>query len=137
MKKLLIMLAAVGMIFTACEGNGGVEEENGGGTPFIPEISYSPKIVEFESVGGEKEITITANFEYEVSTSADWLDIETLETGIKVVAEKNTKTSERSTNIAISNERYNITKVVEVKQAAYVPKIELSLCTLHLLAELL
>ena len=29
MKKLLMMLAAVGMIFTACENNGGVEEENG------------------------------------------------------------------------------------------------------------
>ena len=29
MKKLLLMLAAVGMIFTACENNGGIDEENG------------------------------------------------------------------------------------------------------------
>ena len=126
-----MMLAAVGMVFTACENNAGVEEENGGGTPFIPEITYSPKIVEFESVGGEKEVAVTANFEYEVSTSADWLYVEILETGIKVLAEENTKTSERSTNIVISNEKYNITKVVEVKQAAYVPKIELSQQTIE------
>ena len=126
MKKLLIMLAAVGMVFTACEGNGGIEEENGGGTPFIPEINYSPKIIEFKSIGGEKEVTITANFEYEVSTTADWIDIEILKTGIKVVAEENAKTSERNTSIVISNKKYDITKVVEVKQVAYIPKIELS-----------
>ena len=125
MKKLLLLLATVGVLLTACEGGGNVEEENGG-DPFIPEISCSPKSLEFKSHGEEKEVVIVANFEYDVTENADWVDIEIIDTGINVITKRNEDTVERSTNIIISNEKYNITEIIAVKQSAYVPKIELS-----------
>ena len=116
MKKLLLLLAVVGMLAIACEGNGGIEEENGG-TPFIPEINYSPKIIEFESIGGETEVTITANFEYKVSTSADWITYTKTENGITVSAPKYEEVKERTAEITISNEKYGVSKNVMVSQA--------------------
>ena len=124
MKKLFLLLAMVGMLAVSCQSGGDVEEENGR-TPFVPEITYSPKTLEFKSVGGEKEVLIVANFEYQVIETADWLSFEKTETGITVFVERNEDTQKRETNIVISNQQYGISKVVEVLQEAYVPKIEL------------
>ena len=125
MKKLLFgLLTAAGMIFTACDS--GLGNEGNGKEPFVPEISYSPQFLAFESNGGEKEVIITANFKYEVSENTDWIDIEMLETGVNVIAKENKNTYERSASIAIFNEEYDITKFIEIRQAAYIPQIELS-----------
>ena len=124
MKKLLLLLAAVGVIFTACEGGGDVEEDNGG-TPFVPEITISPKDLTFGCNGGEQEVVITANFEYEVAKRASWLTVEQTDEGLLVVVEANKNTSERSAFISITNSQYDINKSIEVCQEGYVPKIEL------------
>ncbi|MBR2326781.1 MAG: BACON domain-containing protein [Alistipes sp.] len=125
MKKLLLLLSAVGMIFTACEGGEGVEEENGG-TPFVPEITISPKDLTFGCNGGEQVVDITANFEYEVTERASWIAVEQTDEGLLVVVEANKNTSERSAFISITNSQYDINKTVEVWQEGYVPKIELA-----------
>ena len=75
MKKLFLLLAAVGLIFTACQSGGDVEEGNGG-APFVPEITISPKDLTFGCNGGEQAVDITANFEYEVAERASWLTVE-------------------------------------------------------------
>ena len=121
MKKLLFLLAAVGLIFTACEGGGDVEEENGG-TPFVPEITISPKDLTFGCNGGEQAVDITANFEYEYSTSADWLTIEKSEKGISVTVPNYVDVEERTAEITISNEKYGISEVVKATQRAFVPE---------------
>ncbi|MBR2032463.1 MAG: leucine-rich repeat protein [Alistipes sp.] len=125
MKKFLLLLAAVGMIFTACESGGDVEEDNGG-TPFVPEITISPDELSFPVEGGEQEVAITANFEYKVSEKADWLSVEQTETGLLVTAKESKNTSERSAYISIINEKYSITKTIDIVQEAWVPKIELA-----------
>ena len=125
MKKFLLLLAAVGMIFTACESGGDVEEENGG-TPFVPEITISPKDLTFDCNGGKQAVYITANFEYEVAERASWLTVKQTNEGLLVVVDANKNTSERSAYISIINEKYSITKTIDIVQEAWVPKIELA-----------
>ena len=125
MKKFLLLFAAVGMVFTACESGGDVEEDNGG-TPFVPEITISPDELSFPVEGGEQEVAITANFEYKVSEKADWLSVKQTETGLLVTAKESKNTSERSAYISIINEKYSITKTIDIVQEAWVPKIELA-----------
>ena len=125
MKKLLLLLSAVGMIFTACQSGGDIEEDNGG-APFVPEITISPKDLTFGCNGGEQEVVITANFEYEVAERASWLTVEQTDEGLLVVVDANKNTSERSAFISITNSQYDINKTVEVWQEGYVPKIELA-----------
>ena len=125
MKRILLLLAAVGMIFTACQSGGDVEEDNGG-TPFVPEITISPKDLTFGCNGGEQAVDITANFEYEVAKRASWLTFEQTDEGLLVVVDANKNTSERSAFISITNSQYDINKTVEVWQEGFVPKIELA-----------
>ncbi len=113
------------MIFTACQSGGDVEEDNGG-APFVPEITISPKDLTFGCNGGEQEVAITANFEYEVAKRASWLTVEQTDEGLLVVVDANKNTSERSAFISITNSQYDINKTVEVWQEGYVPKIELA-----------
>ena len=125
MKKLLFLLAAVGLIFTACQSGGDVEEENGG-APFVPEITISPKDLTFGCNGGEQTVDITANFEYEVAERASWITVEQTDEGLLVIVDANKNTSERSAFISITNSQYDINKSIEVYQEAWVPKIELA-----------
>ena len=113
------------MIFTACQSGSDIEEDNGG-TPFVPEITISPKDLTFGCNGGEQAVDITANFEYEVAERASWLTVEQTETGLLVTAKESKNTSERTTYISIINEKYSITKTIDIVQEAWVPKIELA-----------
>ena len=214
MKKLLLLLAAVGMIFTACEA--GLGYENNGGTPytqkielteqnvevepepaqysvsvfspyyweaiskndwiivdtktgspgkkvlkfsvirneeediregiivvrnenynlvaelyvtqkaFVPTIIIEPESLTFAVEGGSQEIAVAASFEYEFSTNADWLTIKKSEKGLKVTASNHTEVENRTAEITISNEKYGIAKVVTVTQGAFVPEITFS-----------
>ena len=125
MKKLLLLLAAIGVIFTACEGGESIEEDNGG-VPFVPEITISPKDLTFGCNGGEQAVDITANFECEVAERASWLTVEQNDEGLLVIVDENKNTSERSAFISITNSQYDINKSIEVWQEGFVPKIELA-----------
>ena len=93
---------------------------------FVPEWTIEPESLTFAIEGGTQEIAITANFEYEVSEKADWLSVEQTETGLLVTAKESKNTSERTTYISIINEKYSITKTIDIVQEAWVPKIELA-----------
>ena len=126
MKKLFLLLALVGTIFSACEGGGDVEEENGGGTPFIPEIKISPTTLTYSCNGGEQMVDITANFEYEIAEQSSWITIEQTDKGLVVIVDANKNTTERSAFVSVSNSKYDINKSIEVRQEGFVPKIELA-----------
>ncbi len=205
MKKLLLLLTVAGMLAIACEGNGGIEEENGdvsipkielsqqsievdfepnaytisvtspysweavsknswikietktgiAGTKelsftvernekekvregtivvingvynlatefyvtqkaFSPEITFDKKELNFTVEGGEQSVKITANVEYEVSISADWVTYTKTENGITVSVPKYEEVKERTAEITISNEKYGVSKNVTVLQA--------------------
>ena len=223
MKKLLLMLAAVGMLFTACENNGGIEEENGDvsipkielsqqsievdfepntytisvaspyswdavskndwiivesktGIAGTKELKFSVKRNEEESVregtitvlnttynlatefyvtqkafsstitidkkelnfsasGGEEFVKIDANFGYDVTDNADWMDCTKTNNGICVKVSASDVTSERTAEITISNEKYGILESIKVVQARFVPTITIEKKELNFNAE--
>ena len=85
---------------------------------FAPKISVEPETLNFYYDGGKQEVTITSNFEYEVSVNADWITFTKTNNGIAITAPINTEGEERSADITISSEKYNISKTVKVSQTA-------------------
>ena len=83
---------------------------------FEPKISIEPKTLNFASDGGMQEVAITSNFEYEVTVSVDWLAYTETDDGIVVTVSNYTEIDERSADITISSEKYNISKTVKVLQ---------------------
>ena len=214
MKKIFLLLAAVGMVFTACQG--GLDNEENGGTPltpkielsqktidvgyetttysvsvtspyswkaesdsewivvdsktgiagdeklkfttlrneeeqerkgtillinttynlaaelyviqkaFEPEITIEPKTLNFAVGGGTQDITITANFEYEVSKNADWVTFVKTPNSITVTVPNYAEEEVRTDEITISNEKYNISKTIKVTQSAFEPKLHVA-----------
>ena len=91
---------------------------------FVPdEIIVEPKSLTFDYKGGSQEVAVTANFEYEYSTNADWLTIKKSEKGLKVTASNHTEVENRTAEITISNEKYGVSKVINITQGAFVPAI--------------
>lgn len=125
MKKLFLLLSAVGLIFTACEDSDSIEEGNGA-SPFIPKITISPKNLIFSCHGGTQKVSISANFQYEVNENASWLTVEQTGDGLQVVAEISQNQTERSAYILITNSKYNISETIEVLQESNIPKIKLA-----------
>ena len=87
MKKLLFLLAAVGMIFTACEA-GGIDEENGGNPTEQPGgsdqgeepifITDNESDIVVEAKGGTVVVTVSTNLEYSVvipEEAQSWLSV--------------------------------------------------------------
>ena len=122
MKKLLFLLAMLGIVFTACEG-GLDNEENGENPSFNPELTVAIELLSFEAEGGSQDVAITANFEYKVSTTANWISYTETDNIITITVPKYAEVEERSADITISNEKYNISEVVKVTQGAFEPKL--------------
>ena len=122
MKKLFLLLTMVGMLAVACQLDGEIEEDNGE-TPFVPEISISHENLIFDSKGGEQEVTITANFEYDVEEKADWLSVEQTETGLLVEVNESKRVESSHADIVIMSKEYGIEKFITVTQTAFGPSI--------------
>ena len=90
---------------------------------FAPEIKIDHDILNFAVDGGTQEVLITSNFEYEVSTTADWITLSKTDDVITVTAPNYFEVEPRTADINIYNEKYNISKVVKVTQEAFVPEI--------------
>ena len=83
---------------------------------FVPEISITPKALNFSIAGGEECIAVTANFTHKAATDADWLSITKTEDGYTIKAYLNTETNERTTEVVISNEKYGISEIIQIAQ---------------------
>ena len=131
MKKFLLLLAAVGMIFTACEKDLGDDDQ------FVPQISISTQSLTFGYNGGEQRVGITANFEYEVTVDASWLIVVKTEEGLLVSADMHTDTAERTAHISLINDKYDILKYITIDavQEAFIPKLDIETKTLTFAAE--
>ena len=131
MKKFLLLLAAVGMIFTACEKDLGDDNQ------FVPQISISTQSLTFGYNGGEQRVEITANFEYEVTVDASWLIVVKTEEGLLVSADMHTDTAERTAHISLINDKYDILKYITIDavQEAFIPKLDIKTKTLTFAAE--
>ena len=99
---------------------------------FVPsELSVTPKTLNFSIAGGEKNITVTANFEHSATTDVDWLTITKTEDGYTITAPEYSEVDSRTAEVVISNEKYGISEVVNVTQSAFVPEISIAPKTLN------
>lgn len=92
---------------------------------FIPEWCVVPETLTFRANGGTREIAITANFDYTYSANADWISLKRTSNGISVIVSNHIDIDERADEIFISSKKYGITKIVSVKQEAFVPILEI------------
>ena len=84
MKKLLLLLAVIGMIFTACtEGgvddninNGGNNTEQPGGENEIPDDAYitlNKEVLTFVPDGESVEVKVYSNYEWTLTNNCNWV----------------------------------------------------------------
>lgn len=102
---------------------------------FVPEFEVKSSDVEFEAVGGEQTIPVTANFEYSVSETADWLYSQITSNGVRLTAVANVEEKENTAEVKIYSNKYGVTKTVYVKQKKFVPSITIDKAELSFEAE--
>ena len=93
---------------------------------FVPEWSVEPESLTFVAEGETKEIFITANFDYTYSANVNWITFKRTSNGISVTAHKYMEVEERTADITLSSEKYNLSKVIKVTQTAFVPELEIT-----------
>lgn len=97
---------------------------------FVLEFEVGISELTFEAEGGTQTIPVTANFEYSVYESADWLSYQITSSGVKLIATANVEEKERLTEMRIYNDRYGVSKTVKVTQKKFVPEFEVSVSEL-------
>ncbi len=113
------MLAAVGMVFTACEGNGDIEEENGDVS--IPKIELSQQSIEVDFEPNTYTVSVTSPYSWEAKSDNDWIIVET-KTGIagtkelSFTVERNVEEEIRKGTITVMNSTYNLATEFYVTQ---------------------
>ena len=89
---------------------------------FEPRIEY-PESITFNSEGGTKYATISANFSYSYSENASWITCSHTNDGLKVVATESASTKERSAEITLYNDSYNVEKTIKILQKPFEPTL--------------
>ncbi|MBR0394536.1 MAG: DUF4595 domain-containing protein [Alistipes sp.] len=123
MKRLFLLLAAVGLFATACDSiNNGTDSENGGsGSAQKIQLSQTKKTVVYTE--GEYTITVTSPCSWGATSKNSWITIES-ETGIagseELVfnVEANSSDKIRKGTIVIKNTDFNLIAELYVVQAA-------------------
>ena len=93
---------------------------------FVPEINISPETLSFAYGGGTQNVSIVSNFKYEIYEDCEWISYESTESGIKVIVETSDSMTNRTSEIVITNNKYEIQKVVNVEQSAFIPQITIN-----------
>lgn len=93
---------------------------------FEPEISIDKEELYFDAGGGCTILIITTNSEFSISESADWITCSQNGNSIKITVYASTVIEERCADVIISSDKYNVSKVVKVRQSAFEPYISIS-----------
>ncbi len=96
---------------------------------FVPEWSVEPESLTFVAEGETKEIFITANFYCSYSANVDWITFKRTSNGISVTSREYMEVENRTADITLSSEKYNLSKVIKVTQTAFVPELEITTTT--------
>ena len=123
MKRFFAILTIVALALTSCEGFE-LEDLLGGGdkteTPSDYDIVISPSLLQFAAEGGEKEIEVEANIDYELLCEADWVSCRESANGAVVTAKSHNSEASRKTLLVVFNKDYEIYKSVTIEQAGYI-----------------
>lgn len=142
MKKLLLLLAVVGMVFTACESSDGLDDVNGGVTEQPGDssdtdenaISFSPASIDVPVEAGTYEVEVSSPCAWQASTEADWIIVETLggvegKSTLKFSVlsyddEVETEHKERRGTILVQNSEEGLSAELEVAQTTILLGLE-------------
>ena len=141
MKKIFLLLAAVGMIFTACTPGGGLGDDNngnnteqpgGGNDDAIPtdKIVIKPSTITVEAAANNYIVAVSSPCSWRANTEEDWITLET-ELGIDgkqqlIFAVKDYwETEPREGKIVVSNSDEGFSAELAVVQKALVPILEI------------
>ena len=134
MKKVFLLLATIGVIFTACEGSDDFNKDNdetNSETPTIPKIELSQQNIEVGFESAQHSITITSPYSWEATSKNNWIIVDT-NSGIagtktlKFSVEHNKEMTIREGTIVIKNEDYDIVAELYITQNSFVPKWDIN-----------
>ena len=159
MKKIFLLLAAVGMIFTACEPANGLDEDNNGNQTEQPgsgdqggednpdnpgggnddailtdKIVIKPSTITVEAAANNYIVAVSSPCSWRATTEEDWITLET-ELGIDgkqqlIFAVKDYwETEPREGKIVVSNSDEGFSAELTVEQKAFVPELEITTTT--------
>ena len=93
---------------------------------FVPsKIMLSSNALQYGFDGGVQEVSIACNYDYDIEVDCSWLTYQRVANGISVTVEPSVICEERSTEIVVVNEKYNISASIAVVQAPFVPCLEI------------
>ena len=141
MKKLFLLLSAVGMIFTACEPANGLDDNNngnnteqpgGGNDDVIPtdKIVIKPSTITVEAAANNYIVAVSSPCSWRATTEEDWITLET-ELGIDgkqqlIFAVKDYwETEPREGKIVVSNSDEGFSAELTVVQKGFAPILEI------------
>lgn len=121
MKRFFLLLAIAVFGLTSC---GDLEDLPGGGpeNPTVNSIEISPLSLKFAAEGGEKELRIEANIDYDLYCESEWVICERSENGVAVTVKSHFSTKQRSTTLLVASKDFSISKSVHIEQDAYSSK---------------
>lgn len=130
MKKLLLLLMVLGMIFTACEQGGDIEDNNEC-TPFAPQIELAQQSVKAGFESTEYTVSLTANCLWEAESKNDWIILKTEcgdkeEKELRFVIELNENIEDREGTIVVQDKTKSMSVQLSIKQEAFIPELTLS-----------
>ena len=151
MKKLLLILAMVGMVAVACTPGGGVDDDNngnsteqpgGGNDDAIPtdKIVIKPSTITVEAAANNYIVAVSSPCSWRANTEEDWITLET-ELGIDgkqqlIFAVKDYwETEPREGKIVVSNSDEDFSAELTVVQKAFVPEWSVEPTTLNFAVE--
>lgn len=125
MKRFLCVLAVAMLALTACEGFDINDLLGGGGDNTIEEpttydIVVEPSLLQFSAEGGEKEVKVEANVDFELLCEADWVSCRESANGAVVTIKSHNSEASRKTLLVVFNKDYEIYKSVTIEQAGYI-----------------
>ena len=88
---------------------------------FEPALTIDIESLTFSAAGGVQSVKVVANFAHEATTESDWLNISKSEEGYTISASAYMDVEERTAEVVISNERYDVSKRISISQSAFEP----------------
>ena len=127
MKRIFAVLAAAMLALTSCEGfdfneilGGVIGGDDNTEEPTDYDIVVTPSLLQFDAEGGEKEVQVEANVDYELLCEAEWVSYEKRENGVLVAADSNTSKNKRKITLVVYNKEHGIYKSATIEQEGVV-----------------
>lgn len=120
MRRALLFLAIVAIGLTSCGDFGDLSGENNPEEPIVGTIEVEPSSLTFPAEGGEEELAVVSNVDYELYCDVGWITYEKSKNGAVVVVEGHFANTKRKAMVVVANKEFGIYKSVTIEQESYI-----------------